>query len=252
MELKIYAKFITLSSRIFTPRVSWVKASDEDVNNYCSALSQSLTSIKLPAAAMLCTDMCCKDVSHYGAIGQYSQAITKACLSAAESNISHASDRHTESKRVPGWNERVEHKRQISLFWHGLWVDCGRPRNGVVADCMRRTRANYRQVKREEDLIARDRIANALIDDPRSSFWTQVKKIRNNKACSTKIFDGCTDGTSIAPLFANKYRNLFSSVTYNATDMLDLLAELDARVGCDRGLSNPDHIFIAPDVADTM
>jgi exonuclease III len=256
MELKIDAKFITQSSRIFTPRVSWVKASDEDVNNYCSALSQSLASIKLPAAALLCTDMCCKDASHHSAIGQYSEAITKACLSAAESNIPHTSDRHTESKRVPGWNERVEPKRQKSLFWHGLWVDCGRPRNGVVADCMRRTRADYhyavRQVKREEDLIVRDRIANALIVDPSRSFWTEVKKIRNNKACSTKIVDGCTDENSIAQLFANKYSNLFSSVPYDVADMQDLLAELDVRVGCDRGLSYPDHIFTAPDVADAI
>ena len=144
-------------------------------------------------------------------------------MSAAVSNIPHTSDRHTESKRVPGWNERGEPKRQKSLFWHGLWVDCGCPRNGVVAHCMRRSPADNHyavwQVKREEDVIVRDRIANALIDDPSRSFWTEVKKIRTYN----KVWvDGCTDENSIAQLFANKYSrpNLFSSVPYDAADML--------------------------------
>jgi hypothetical protein len=257
-ELKIDAKFITQSSRIFTPRVSWVKASDEDVNNYRSALSHRLASIKLSAAALLCTDTCCKDASHHSAIGQYSEAITKACLSAAESNIPHTSDRHILSLSVSlgGMNGLNPSAKNPCFGMDYGWTADAPCRNGVVADCMRRARSDYhyavRQVKRVEDLIVRDRIANALIVDPSRSFWTEVKKIRSNKACSTKIVDGCTDENSIAQLLANKYSNLFSSVPYDAADMQDLLAELDVRVGCDHGLSYPDHIFTAPDVADAI
>jgi len=43
-----------------------------------------------------------------------------------------------------------------------MWLE---PRNGVVADCMRRTRAIYhyavRRVKQNEELVVRERIANA-------------------------------------------------------------------------------------------
>ena len=63
-------------------------------------------------------------------------------------------------------------------------MDCGRPRNGVVADCMRRTRARYhyaiRQVKKDEDLIVKDRLANALINDPTRDFRSEVKRIRHD------------------------------------------------------------------------
>jgi len=45
--------------------------------------------------------------------------------------------------------------RDKSLFWHKLWLDCGRPKTGVVADGMRRTRAAYRKVKRDEDTAQR-------------------------------------------------------------------------------------------------
>jgi len=48
-----------------------------------------------------------------------------------------------------------------------MWLGCDRPRHGAVADCMRRTRAAYhytiRRVKRDEELIIRDRIANSIL-----------------------------------------------------------------------------------------
>lgn len=249
---KFDVNFIALRNRIFTPRVSWVKASDNDLNNYRSDLSQYLKCIRLLSTPLLCMNMHCKDASHHTAIGQFAEDITNACLTAAESNIPHTSNRHTESRRVPGWNEQVDPLRQKSLFWHRLWVDCGRPRNGVVADCMRRARAGYhyaiRQVKKNEDLIVRERIANALIDDPSRNFWTEVKKIRINKGCSTKIVDGCTDETSIAQLFALKYRSLYTSVPFDTADMQDILAELDAALFNGGGLNKPDQFFTSSDI----
>jgi len=124
--------------------------------------------------------MCCKDASHHRAVGLFAEAIACACLSAAEASLPHTSNRHTAPKSIPGWFDRIEPLRQKSRFWHGIWVNFGRPRNGMVADCMRRTRAKYhygvRQVKRDEDSIVRDKIANALMDDPNSNFWAKVKK----------------------------------------------------------------------------
>lgn len=222
---------------------------------YRSALSLNLKKIALPAAALLCTDMNCKEASHHCAIGQYAEAISGACLAAAESCIPHTSNHCTGPKRVPGWSERVEPLRQKSLFWYRLWVECGRPRSGAVADCMRRTRASYhcavRQVKRNENTIVRERIANALIDDPSRNFWTEVKKIRNNKACNSRIVDGCTDESSIAQLFALKYRELYSSVPYDDMEMQRILTELDVSIA-DEGLRRSDHIFTAHEVATAI
>ena len=72
-----------------------------------------------------------------------------------------------------------------SLFWHNLWVDNGQPHLGVVADCMRHSRAAYhyavRFVKKEEDNIRCERVAvTARMNDDRN-FWSEVKRIRSNK-----------------------------------------------------------------------
>ena len=126
-----------------------------------------MKTVQLPVDALLCTDLCCKDASHHRAVGLYAEAITSACVSAAVACIPCTKERHSTHERVPGWRERVEPFRDKSLLWHRIWIDCGRPRNGVVADCMRRSRAKYhyavREVKKKEELIVRERIAEALI-----------------------------------------------------------------------------------------
>jgi len=107
-----------------------------------------------PAVALMCVDMNCKNPDHHHAICHYAESLTNACLLAAESSIPITSNRDAGAGRVPGWTERFEPLREKSLFWHRLWVECGRPRTGTVADCMRRARASYhyaiRQVKKTE------------------------------------------------------------------------------------------------------
>ena len=48
-------------------------------------------------------------------------------------------------------------------MWHKIWTESGRPRNGVVADIMRKTRAAYhytfRKIRHEADDIINERFA---------------------------------------------------------------------------------------------
>lgn len=256
IHLKVDVTSIALRDRIFTPRVSWVKASDNNILEYRSALSLNLKLIDLPAAALLCSDMHCTNVNHLTDLNRYVAAVTDACLAAAESSIPHTSSRITAGpRRIPGWSERVKPYREKSLFWHGLWVDCGRPRNGAVTDCMRRARARYhyaiRQVKKDEDSIVKDRLASALISDPSRDFWSEIKRIRNNKMCSTSVVDNCTDGPSIAQLFAYKYRSLYTCVSFDDVEMRDILVDLEDHI-LDGGLSKSDHIITSAVVSTAI
>jgi len=256
LQINIDVASITLRSRIYTPRASWVKASESNINDYRLALSTNLKHLELPTAMLLCSDMRCTNAVHIEAINQYAAAITEACLSAAESSIPHTSNRqHAGLRRTPGWSERVEPHRDKSLFWHGLWVECGRPRSGVVADCMRRTRSRYhyaiRQVKRDEDSIIKERLANALIVDPSRNFWSEVKRIRNNKMCTSNVVDGCIGESSITELFANKYRSLYSCVSFDDSEMSEILADLEDHM-FDGGLRKRDHIFTSNDVTTAI
>jgi len=118
------------------------------------------------------------------------------------------------------WSEYVQPVRDKSLFWHKLWLDCSRPKTGVVADCMRRTRAAYhysiRKVKRDEDTLINERIADSIINNDARDFWSEIKRIRSNKAGKSRIVDGQTEDINIAKLFADKYRELYTSVPYES------------------------------------
>ena len=141
LQLDLDVEFVTLAGRLRTPRTSWVKSKDGDLQQYRLHLSNYLHAIPLPVEALLCRDVTCCNAEHVRAINAYTNDMTAACISAAEFTIPQVCSRQ-QSRRIPGWSEYVLPFRQKSLFWH-MWLDCGRPKSGVVAECMRRSRIAY-------------------------------------------------------------------------------------------------------------
>jgi len=133
-----------------------------------------------------------------------------------------------------------------------MWVDCGRPRDGAVADVMRRTRVAYlyaiRQTRQEDNTIIRDRVAASLLEDTKRNFWKEVKRIRGNKAVSSRLVDGLTDAGDVAHLFASRYRDLYTSVPYNIDEMQVILN--DSSLDC--MLISKDCIFSVFEVEDAV
>jgi len=75
----------------------------------------------------------------------------------------------------------------------------------VVADCMRHTRFAYttmqiRRLKKDEESIIRERVADAMLNDEGRNFWSEVKRLLSQKTTSSRIIDGQTDAGSIASL----------------------------------------------------
>ena len=58
------------------------------------------------------------------------------------------------NKNLPGWNEFISPEKEKALFWRGIWINKGSPRQGYVADIMRRTRAKYHYAIRRIKIIA--------------------------------------------------------------------------------------------------
>ncbi len=69
--------------------------------------------------------------------------------------------------------------------------------------------------------------------------------------CNSNVVDGCCDESSIAQLFADKYRSLYSCVSFDDVEMQNILVELEDRL-LDGGLSKCDNIFTAADVTTAI
>ena len=73
-----------------------------------------------------------------------------------------------------------------------------RPRHGVVADIMRRTRAQYhraiRRVKINERNIVNEKFAEAVIENRGRDFWSEVKRVRKTHPSVSSVADGINLG----------------------------------------------------------
>jgi hypothetical protein len=134
------------------------------------------------------------------ALQEYAQSITNACITAAAITIPRTCTRPN-TGRIPGWSGHVWPLRERSMFWHRMWLDCGRPRTGVVSESMRQTRAAYhyalRNIRKDEEDIVRERTADAMLLNNSRDFWLEVKRIRGNKACISRTIDGQTEDHNI-------------------------------------------------------
>ena len=71
------------------------------------------------------------------------------------------------------------------MFWHNIWVENGRPRNGIVADLRRKRRAQYhracRMVFRKEAEIRGDKMADTILNKSGSDMWKQARGFRKKQ-----------------------------------------------------------------------
>jgi len=77
---------------------------------------------------------------------------------------------------------------------------------------------------RNEAEIVNSRIATALSENCicTRDFWGEVKRIRRNKSAVSCLVDGMCNSSDIANLFASKYPDLYTSVSYDDADMQEI------------------------------
>lgn len=135
-----------------------------------------------------------------------------------------------------------------------MWLDCGRPREGPVAESMRRTRATYhyavRKVKKDQDSIINERVAQSIVTSCDRNFWAEIKKLRSKQAASSQSVDGISEVNGIAQLFAQKYRELYNSVSYDNSEMQTIVDNVNSSLS--RDVVSTDCIFSCDDVKDAV
>lgn len=163
----------------------------------------------------------CCDSRHSELLSNYIHDISEACLLAADETIPHTDVKKTGC--VPGWKELVDPAKSKSLFWHNIWLECGKPKTGIVADIMRKTRALYhyaiRNAKRNEQQIINDNFANAIIGNKNRDFWSEIKRMRRSTRSCSNVVDDATNPHDISNLFASKYQELYTSVPFDSEEL---------------------------------
>jgi len=80
VSLDLDVNFVGLSQRNITPRVSWARAANSDLEAYSRNLSCLLSDISLPVDAVLCCNLSCNNLEHVSAISMPTVCLVHAQL----------------------------------------------------------------------------------------------------------------------------------------------------------------------------
>jgi hypothetical protein len=83
-------------------------------------------------------------------------------------------------------------------------------------------------VKRNEETKVSERVADGMLTNNARDFWSEIDCIWSNKSGSSRIVDNETEASNIAKVFADKYRELYTSVPYDADEMQSIIIDINS------------------------
>ena len=217
--------------------LDWSRATENDINSYQEKLDEHLLNINVPPDLVGCHDLTC--TNHNDSIEYLFHEIAQACFNASSQHVPRKPERQI--RVIPGWNEIVLEYKQKAIFWHNLWKSNGSPRNGVIADIRRRTRSQYhlsiKKARRNSEKFTADRLAEDLMSNDNTNFWKEIKKTSRSATMLPNSVNGHIGSDNICTHFAEKYRNLYNSVSYDQYEMDELLQNIDDNIAavCESG-----------------
>ena len=219
-----------------TKKTAWHKVKSDDIDNYKNMIDQSLCDIALPNESLRCTDVHCKNEDHKSQLNHLCNDLINIILDADDKcfpKVKPVSNKSS-GEGIPGWNDEVKLLREDSLFWHAIWVSCGRPTASVLATVMRHSRAKYHRavklLKRDAERLRRVKLAESLSNCPSRDFWTELRKMNKSNKKTVSQLDGFTSDDAIAENLSNKYRHLFSSAPTSDQDYDSIFEKLNEKL----------------------
>ena len=135
-------------------------------------------------------------------------------------------------------------KLETSLFWHNIWKECGRPRQGNVADIMRRTRAQYhhavKYARKEHNNIRNTKMAEAISRNKNRDLWKEVKSMTQSKQELPSVIDGQVGNENIVNIFYEKSKNLYNTVGFTPQSIQQLKQKIDRKIAGNCILNNDE------------
>ena len=140
-------------------KLQWQKASAQDLQPFQIIVESKLKELCLPFDVLNCRNLNCKVVQQKTMLNGFYNKVIDILLTSGNECIPSRSKRPKFTK--PGSNMFCEEPRRKSILWHKIWCDSGRPKSGIVADIMRKTRARYhlsvKHVRKHEKQISAEK-----------------------------------------------------------------------------------------------
>ena len=126
----------------------------------------------------------CNSIEHRNAIDNLCDYVITSCINASVNCIPTTRSRAT---HVTGWTDHVKPESELSLLWHWIWLESGKPNKGFIYEIMKRTRHRYhyavRCCKRNKLNIQKQKLADNVSYS--TEFWKEVNKLNTANKITT-------------------------------------------------------------------
>ena len=167
--------------------IAWHNVHGDHISQYKQLCDMAIDGLCLPMGMLQCDDLNCKESEHLNAINDLCTCMIDITLDSGDKSFPKFKPA---GKCLAGWNDRIKPLRDDPLFWHRIWVDCGRSPAGALSMIMRNTRARYhravRDLKRNQAELRKSKLADRAASANNEEFWAEVKPI--------KIYDANASG----------------------------------------------------------
>ena len=203
------------SSRLNKFKICWEDATEEQINNYKSILSEQISKLIDSNNYFECSNLNCDNPSHfhkfYNLLLELIESIKLSSFACIP--IKYFNEGKVKSKFMVGWNKYIEKYRNRAVFWHNIWKNCDRPIEGYVASIRKSTRKEYHsainKVKSHDNIILRDEIASSLHNNNPKIFWEKINRLASNKRTNPKDIDGKVE-LDACNVFKERYKKLYN------------------------------------------
>ena len=218
---------------------AWYRVTNDNIYSYQNILNVSLHELHNNQNLFQCNDLNCRKTEHLKAITDYCVSLVNICIDAGAETFPKCSP---QKHLKPYWSEMIQPHKDCSLFWHSIWVENGKPRNGIIAQIMRQTRAKYHYFVRwatsNQASLRRSRMAENVTSGDMRNFWTECKRItRSSTLNRCAEIDGVSGDENIAELFANKYQEIYNSHHVNDSELRELRSVIESRLQAEDSIS---------------
>ena len=225
---------VCIDKNNYEQRPCWYKASLIDIDKYKSVMNSLINELYVPRDALKCLNVNCK--MHHAEIECFYNALVNDVCLAAGKHVLPSSGKHSGKnvRKIPGWNEYVAHKKENALYCHWMWKQAGRPCSGLLYENRKHARYDYhyaiKKVRNNEDRLRSEKMLAAIKDNKQKNLWYEVNKLKGRKKSLPVMVDGVKGEDNIANIFADKYKHLYTSVSFDKAKILDIGKDLDGKI----------------------
>ena len=144
---------LSITENNVSSNIKWDCLSDQCIKHYHDRTTKAFGEIDIPISSVLCSDCACASKTHTGEIDKLFDAM-KSSLYESSVHCQPGKSRYTPR---PGWNDYVSDIYDFSREARRMWLDQGKPRQGMVHDMFvkskRRLKCALNYITKNEDSL---------------------------------------------------------------------------------------------------